>query len=147
MKVAVNSLDATASEQGVRQVWPVEVLASAPAGSDSNWTVVAEGAGDGRLKLGRLMLGMPEQPPRATDSPHNAKATTRFMILSVHTAATAARTRIPEHHLKALEDEAYKSLPPAVYTRGFVIELAKALRLDPESVARSYLRQIGRAHV
>ncbi len=57
----------------------------------------------------------------------------------------SARTRIPVHHLKALEDEAYKSLPPTVYTRGFVIELAKALRLDPESVARSYLRRFRRA--
>ncbi len=57
----------------------------------------------------------------------------------------AARTRIPLQHLKALEEEDYKALPPAVYTRGFVIELAKTLRLDPESVARSYLRRLRRA--
>ncbi|MBK8697926.1 MAG: helix-turn-helix domain-containing protein [Deltaproteobacteria bacterium] len=57
----------------------------------------------------------------------------------------AARTRIPMHHLKALEEEDYKVLPPAVYTRGFVIELAKTLRLDPESVARSYLRRLRKA--
>lgn len=57
----------------------------------------------------------------------------------------AARTRIPLQHLRALEEEDYKALPPAVYTRGFVIELAKTLRLDPESVARSYLRRLRRA--
>ncbi|MDB4927664.1 MAG: hypothetical protein JWM10_148 [Myxococcaceae bacterium] len=57
----------------------------------------------------------------------------------------AGRTRIPMHHLRALEEEDYKVLPPAVYTRGFVIELAKTLRLDPESVARSYLRRMRKA--
>lgn len=34
-----------AREQGVLQVWPVEVLASAPAGSDSSDTVSVGGAG------------------------------------------------------------------------------------------------------
>jgi hypothetical protein len=40
----VNSEAATASEQGVRQLSPSEVRASAPAGSDSNCMVVAAGA-------------------------------------------------------------------------------------------------------
>ena len=35
-----------------------------------------------------------------------------------------------EDPLRALEEEDYKALPPAVYTRGFVIELAKTLRPD-----------------
>jgi len=93
VKVAVNSFAATASEHGVRQVWPVEVLASAPAGSDSNCTVVAAGAALGRLKLG--MLGIPEQAPRARDSAPSAMATTRFMIVSVHPAATGRARRNP----------------------------------------------------
>jgi len=93
VKVAVNSFAATASEHGVRQVWPVEVLASAPAGSDSNCTVVAAGAALGRLKLG--MLGIPEQAPRARDSAPSAMATGRFMIVSVHPAATGRARRNP----------------------------------------------------
>ena len=94
VKVAVNSFAATASEHGVRQVWPVEVLASAPAGSDSNCTVVAAGAEAGRLKLG--MLGMLEQAPRARDSAPSAMATGRFMIVSVHLRRLAARASKPQ---------------------------------------------------
>lgn len=94
VKVAVNSFEATASEHGVRQVWPVEVLASAPAGSDSNCTVVAAGAALGRLKPD--MLGMLEQAPRESDKPHSAAVTTRFMIVSVYPAATGrARIKAP----------------------------------------------------
>jgi flagellar biosynthesis protein FlhG len=53
----------------------------------------------------------------------------------------SARTKIPLPSLRAIEDEAYESLPPAVYLRGFVVELAKQLRVDPEQVARTYLRR------
>ena len=98
VKVAVNSFAATISEHGVRQVWPVDVLASAPAGSDSNCTVVAAGAEAGRLKLG--MLGMLEQAPRkrgsARDNPPSAMATARFMIVSVHLRRLAARASKPQ---------------------------------------------------
>ena len=71
---------ATASAQGVRQVWPVEVRASAPAGSDSNCIVVVGGPKPGTEKLG--MLGMPEHPARL--KPQAAMATVRFMVASVH---------------------------------------------------------------
>jgi hypothetical protein len=71
-------LAAIACAQGVRQVCPVETFASAPAGSDSNCTVVA--AGEPNEKLG--MLGMPAQPARL--NPHAAMATVRFMIGSVY---------------------------------------------------------------
>ena len=57
--VTVNSLELTASEQGVRHDWPIEVLASAPAGSDSNCMVVAAGAAFGRSNC--IQLGMLEQ--------------------------------------------------------------------------------------
>jgi hypothetical protein len=33
-------------------------------------------------------------------------------------------------------------LPATVYTRGFLIELAKQLRLDPAHVHRTYLRRL-----
>lgn len=53
----------------------------------------------------------------------------------------AARTKIPLTSLRAIEDEAYEQLPPAVYLRGFVLELARQLRVDPEQVSRTYLRR------
>src|SRR6476619_1661568 len=36
-----------AKEQGVWQLWPVEVLASAPAGCDSNWMLTGAGSNFG----------------------------------------------------------------------------------------------------
>lgn len=57
----------------------------------------------------------------------------------------SARTKISMMYLRALEDEDYPMLPAAVYTRGFVTELAKYLRLDVEQVVRTYLRRFRRA--
>jgi flagellar biosynthesis protein FlhG len=56
----------------------------------------------------------------------------------------AARTRISPVYLRAIEEEDYNILPATVYTRGFVIEVAKLLRLDPELVVRSYLKRMRR---
>ena len=53
----------------------------------------------------------------------------------------AAKTKVSHAHLSAIEDEAFDQLPPLVYVRGFLIELAKFLKLDPTQVARTYLRR------
>jgi flagellar biosynthesis protein FlhG len=49
------------------------------------------------------------------------------------------RTKISERYLRALEDEQFGDMPAAVYVRGYVTEYARALRLDPQRVAESYL--------
>ncbi|MBW2463748.1 MAG: helix-turn-helix domain-containing protein, partial [Deltaproteobacteria bacterium] len=49
------------------------------------------------------------------------------------------RTKIGAAHLKALEGEEFDLLPAPVYVRGFVTEVAKFLRLDPDQVSRSYV--------
>ncbi|MGB8223767.1 MAG: helix-turn-helix domain-containing protein [Polyangiales bacterium] len=51
------------------------------------------------------------------------------------------RTKVGTNYLRCIEDDAYKSLPAAVYVRGFVSEVAKCLRLDPQQVSQSYLRR------
>ncbi len=94
----MNSLLVTASAQGVRQVCPVEVRASAPAGSDSNWIVVVAGPKPGNEKLG--MLGMPEHPARL--KPQAAMATVRFMIASVY--CCGPRPRPPRAKARAIAD-------------------------------------------
>jgi flagellar biosynthesis protein FlhG len=53
-------------------------------------------------------------------------------------------TKIGIGYLRAIEAEQFDALPAAVYVRGFVAELAKSLRLDPEQVSRSYLRRFRR---
>lgn len=52
------------------------------------------------------------------------------------------KTKIARTHLQAIEDERFDELPALVYTRGFLGELAKQLRLDPMQVQRTYLRRL-----
>jgi flagellar biosynthesis protein FlhG len=60
----------------------------------------------------------------------------------VELADIAAKTKIAATHLRAIEKDAFQELPALVYTRGFVQELAKCLRLDPSQVARTYLKRM-----
>lgn len=54
-------------------------------------------------------------------------------------ADISQRTKISERYLRALEEERFTEMPAAVYVRGYVTEYARALRLDPQRVAESYL--------
>jgi flagellar biosynthesis protein FlhG len=53
----------------------------------------------------------------------------------------ALRTKISLAHLQAIEAEDFPNLPAFVYTRGFIQEIAKFLRLDPAQVSRTYLKR------
>jgi flagellar biosynthesis protein FlhG len=57
-------------------------------------------------------------------------------------ADISAKTKIARGHLHAIEEERYGDLPALVYTRGFLAELAKQLRLDPSQVQKTYLRRL-----
>jgi flagellar biosynthesis protein FlhG len=52
------------------------------------------------------------------------------------------RTKIGKLHLAAIEDESWDALPAEVYVRGFLVEIAKFLRLDPAQVQRTYMRRM-----
>ncbi len=54
----------------------------------------------------------------------------------------SAHTKIGRLHLAALEDEAWEALPAEVYVRGFLMEVAKFLSLDPAQVQRTYMRRM-----
>lgn len=51
----------------------------------------------------------------------------------------ADRTRISSRHLENVEADRYTLLPPPVYLRGILMNLARELGLDPLRVSRSYL--------
>ncbi len=57
-------------------------------------------------------------------------------------ADVSAKTRIGRAYLQAIEDERFAELPALVYTRGFLVEFAKYLRLDPIQVHKTYLRRM-----
>jgi flagellar biosynthesis protein FlhG len=54
----------------------------------------------------------------------------------------AEHTKISAAHLRAIEAEDYTNLPALVYTRGFVQQVARYLKLDPAQVCRTYLRRM-----
>jgi flagellar biosynthesis protein FlhG len=64
--------------------------------------------------------------------------------LGIELEEIATRTKISSSYLKAIEHEDFKSLPALVYTRGFVQQVAKHLKLDPTQVSRTYLRRMRR---
>jgi flagellar biosynthesis protein FlhG len=51
----------------------------------------------------------------------------------------AQRSKISERYLRALEDERFAEMPAIVYVRGYIMEYARALRLDASRVTESYL--------
>ncbi|MGA3119154.1 MAG: helix-turn-helix domain-containing protein [Polyangiaceae bacterium] len=57
-------------------------------------------------------------------------------------ADLCAKTKIGRAHLQAIEDERFDELPAVVYTRGFLVEFAKQLSLDPTQVHKTYLRRL-----
>ena len=57
----------------------------------------------------------------------------------------ARRTRINLGYLEALESDDFAALPALVYVRGFVVEIAKCLHLDPVQVAHTYVRRVKRS--
>ena len=51
----------------------------------------------------------------------------------------ASKTRIPQRHLQALEEEDFASLPAKVFTKGFVRSYARALGLDEDEALQLFL--------
>jgi curved DNA-binding protein CbpA len=51
----------------------------------------------------------------------------------------AEMTRISKTHITALENEDLTKLPADVYVRGYVYQYAKVLKLNPETVATSFI--------
>jgi flagellar biosynthesis protein FlhG len=62
--------------------------------------------------------------------------------MGVELSEIARETKISVTHLAAIESEAFDDLPALVYTRGFVQQLAKFLKLDPTQVTKTYLRRL-----
>jgi len=57
----------------------------------------------------------------------------------------AEMTKISKTYIRNIEDDEFKKLPAPVYTRGFVFQIAKCLKLNPELVATSYLHHLKRS--
>ncbi len=65
------------------------------------------------------------------------KKVREFRDLSIE--EISEKTKISKSYLKAIELEDYKNLPASVYLRGFVITLAKHLKLPYNEVCKAYM--------
>jgi flagellar biosynthesis protein FlhG len=59
----------------------------------------------------------------------------------VQLADISQKTKIGVPHLRNLEEERFRALPALVYVRGFLVEYARYLKLDPRLVVTSYLQR------
>jgi len=95
----------------------------------------------------------PETPPAAALSPVDDAAEfsgARLRELregaGISLRVMGERTRIRPQLLEQLEAEAWATLPPRVYVRGFVMACARVLGLDPERAWAGYFRRWQAAH-
>lgn len=51
-------------------------------------------------------------------------------------------TKVSKTYLRHIEEEYIEGLPAMVYTRGFVYQYAKCLKLNPDMVATSYIHRL-----
>lgn len=56
----------------------------------------------------------------------------------------AQHTKISRGHLRNIEEDSFEYLPPDVYVKGFIVQVAKLLGLDPERVSPRLMEHIRR---
>jgi len=85
--------------------------------------------------------GSPSSPrSSALDGPVTGARLRRFREESgVSLKEIAERSKVGQRYLQYIEDDRYNDLPARVYLRGFLIEYARALGLEPARTADAYL--------
>jgi hypothetical protein len=84
----------------------------------------------------------PEGTPWTGDLIRQAREARGLSVLQV-----SERTKLQRSHIQNVEAERFDQLPPAVYLRGIVLSIASVLRLDGQTVARSYMEHAAGAKV
>jgi len=112
---------------------PVEVGQIAAAES------LDEDYDDMEVSLDRALEGSAEVGDASYDGPCLRRAR---MHRGFELEEIAEITKIGAPYLQEIEDEAFDSLPAAVYVRGFVTAYARAIGLDPNRVAASYMPRL-----
>ncbi len=64
------------------------------------------------------------------------------MHRGIELVAVGDITKVTLTYLQAIEDEAFDQLPAPVYVRGFVTAYARAIGLDPDRVAKSFMPRL-----
>jgi len=56
----------------------------------------------------------------------------------------AQKTKIGKGHIRSIEEDSYNFLPPDVYVKGFITQIAKTVGLDPEVIVPPLMEKVRR---
>lgn len=62
--------------------------------------------------------------------------------LGIDLEEISRKSKVKSKYLSAIEDDRHHDLPEPVFVRGFLVELAKELGLNPNQVSKTYLKQM-----
>ena len=85
---------------------------------------------------------MPEESTPSTVRPGERLRAARE-ALGLDLPEIAARTRIPQRHLEAIEQGTYSGLPSVTYASGFAKAYARAVNVDEVSIAHDVRAELG----
>lgn len=58
----------------------------------------------------------------------------------------AEHTKVSRGYIRAIEDETFEKLPATVFLRGFLIQIAKKLKIPQDKLTNSYIARYRQAH-
>jgi len=105
---------------------------------------VRRGEAQASVRSGRddTPLRLPPEPPLAADTRFSGELLRQVReARGIELEDISNRTKIHIGHLRSIENERFDILPARVYLRGFLVEFAKVLRLDPQQVVKTYLER------
>jgi curved DNA-binding protein CbpA len=105
----------------------------------SGKTQVPEGVGHTQLSTYKIDDSFEQELKAVTNFDGSFLQRTR-LYKNVSIDRLSEATRISRTYLMAVETNDYKSLPAAVFTRGFIVQIARILCLNENQVASSYIK-------
>ena len=113
---------------------------------DDAYRTIVSRLGDGALRASaaaRPPIEPPTGPAPAAALEPGAFLRHQRLTRQVSPDQLAGETKIRASLLELLESESFRDLPAPVYVRGFVVQCARALKLeDPEGLAEIYLAKM-----
>jgi len=115
---------------------------------DDAYRAIVGGFGGGTVARAQALapptpVEAPADPAPPPDQHPGAFLRHHRVVRQVATGRLAAETKIRASMLELLQSESFHALPAPVYVRGFVVQCARALKLeDPEGIAEAYVAKM-----
>lgn len=98
---------------------------------------------DREISLDNALGGKVEGSGEAAEAEYDGARLRRArMNRGIELEGVGQVTKVALVYLQAIEDEEFDRLPAGVYVRGFVTAYARAIGLDPDRVARSFMPRV-----